>query len=1852
MVQRNVDIILRARDQVTSVLQNVNNAIDRFGRETKQAQGETAGAGDAFNRLGNAIRNLDRNLSGIRIGGEVTQGVNQARQAYEGLQRSVREALTETGRYAQAQRRQAGSVRELESAVESLNAELAQQQATLAASGASQRTINRQTQALRATLKEQEGALRAARVEETRLANARARSAQSLGQSNAGLAQARAGLRATSAEANQAAQAYERAGVAVRRSFLEAFREQVQRVQGLNQAFRESSASAQRYAQDIRRVAQPSAELAAAFEKARNAAAQTRQEFRAQRVILQQLRGVLRTSGTDVQALAANQQRFAAGLDQATRQFAAYEARVAEAARETDRLAQAQRRATAAATPLAGATRQAARATRQGATATLTLAQAWEQFYGRGTRQSLSLIQRIRGQVLSLAAAYVGLFGVIRGFQNIVEVFTVIEAAQTRLNAAFGGDTQRVGDAFQRLERTAARLGIQFGTLAQEYSAFAVATQGTALEGERTERIFRQVSEAARVNNLSIDQTRGVFTALSQIVSKGTLSMEELRQQLGDRIPGAVRIYADALDLSVEQLFKLVEAGAISSDTLSDFGNELERRFGGESLARSLNTIGAAFGRLQNAAFQATRTLGEAGAIDSLRNLFDQTARTIRSADFDTFLQNLGRAAAAVTDAFGFLIRNFELLTAAAGFLVASRLSPFFLVLITSVRRLPLAFALATAAIGSFRGALTGVSASAAGAAASMGALRTALSFAAGPGLGLALGVIGGAIALWASRASEAEKALEGVEAVVTRISNVLDRSGDAEQFFEGVIGEVSQGEIQAQIRQLEDLRTGVLDTVQRRTAPGFFSGVTPSFREFREAVLDLLVLLNDGELEVADFNRELDRLQTEGLAGLAGGSLRRTSEDMDEFLIVVGEAVEELDGFADRQQRLEAVARGLTGSLEDQSDAYDELQDSIADVDVAQRASVRAARSLGSQANSLIRQRIALTQRLFRQYAQGASEVEIAESEAAVEQLTDRARSRLVEAVAALREALGDLADTELTAPLRAALQSEIATYENSADDLDTALRRERSRFFESQLRAYQAQARTIRDAIQSDIEAGGTLGDNQALVIQATDIDDRAVQQAQQAIDELRAIEQITPDIIAQIRRLESFITSIPADAAAAIINFAQAEIGRLVDLRNDIQDDLIAAIDQGDTGRQQQAETDLRANTVEVRASAAALLDQAQALGIAGTEFDNFARSIRLTTDELLDTPSQLDALREELQEYQQLRGALRDNLSIALIDNDVSNVRQVSAELGHVNVAIEQVAGSLLDYIDALEEVTPELRALQLQTESLLASAQAGEIDLQLNASARRISILRGETRAIDDRIRAAAAAGDDIEALVRERHAINGLILSQVREEIRLLTERGDLTREEISRMRELVGLAAGLTEETERLVRVEVEGRARQLVGFVRELRQLAETATEFGDAAGQARANALLGQYIPLAREAISATEGLAAQQGLAGEEADRLAARVLGLNQQLAEAVTPSGPSQIEILEREFNDLQSLRDTLQQELTRTLASGDFSGANVARQELQLVEAQLMMSITAINAYADSLDEVPPALQAMQVALRGLQADLADGSVEVELEAQQQRIEELIQLREALANRPVTIGGLGQAADDIDVVNMQLVEAVENALRLAEALDASSPATQRLRLELEQVKLESQGLGNQFRISFDQIQDTLQGSIQAGLNTFIDTLVMGGSATRSLGDAFRAFAADFLRQIARMIIEQLAFNAAQAFSGGLFGGFLGIFHEGGIVGQPSLPSGGGLSSNEVFAVLEQGEAVLTENQFRAAGALAAGAGSGGTTGVTVINTVDGPSFLDEALRQRDGREVLLNAIRAERSAIRSTLGV
>jgi tape measure domain-containing protein len=49
---------------------------------------------------------------------------------------------------------------------------------------------------------------------------------------------------------------------------------------------------------------------------------------------------------------------------------------------------------------------------------------------------------------------------------------------------------------------------------------------------------------------LSVDDQRGIFKALEQMLSKGNVQAEELRGQLGERLPGAIYFSAKALGVT------------------------------------------------------------------------------------------------------------------------------------------------------------------------------------------------------------------------------------------------------------------------------------------------------------------------------------------------------------------------------------------------------------------------------------------------------------------------------------------------------------------------------------------------------------------------------------------------------------------------------------------------------------------------------------------------------------------------------------------------------------------------------------------------------------------------------------------------------------------------------------------------------------------------------------------------------------------------------------------------------------------------------------------------------------------------------------------------------------------------------------------------------------------------------------------------------------------------------------------------------------------------------------------------------------------------------------------------------
>lgn len=184
------------------------------------------------------------------------------------------------------------------------------------------------------------------------------------------------------------------------------------------------------------------------------------------------------------------------------------------------------------------------------------------------------------------------------------------ERLRTMLDFSTGGNSAR---EVEYLRGVTARLGLEFTSTAKAYGQFQAAAKGTALEGDKARAVFESVAKASAVMGLSADDTSGVLLALQQMLAKGTVSAEELRGQLGERLPGSFQVAARAMGVTTAELGKMLEQGQIvADDFLPKFGKALEQNLGGAA-EKAANRLDASVNRLNTAWERLKQNGGDAG---------------------------------------------------------------------------------------------------------------------------------------------------------------------------------------------------------------------------------------------------------------------------------------------------------------------------------------------------------------------------------------------------------------------------------------------------------------------------------------------------------------------------------------------------------------------------------------------------------------------------------------------------------------------------------------------------------------------------------------------------------------------------------------------------------------------------------------------------------------------------------------------------------------------------------------------------------------------------------------------------------------------------------------------------------------------------------------------------------------------------------------------------------------------------------------------------------------------------------------------------------------------------------------
>lgn len=462
---------------------------------------------------------------------------------------------------------------------------------------------------------------------------------------------------------------------------------------------------------------------------------------------------------------------------------------------------QADRDGAAAKERLAGATNRAAKE---------------QAFFADTGRKSLSVYQRIRGQVLGLASAYIGVYQAINTMSNAIDAVNRDQALNIGLRTVNQGDVEKAASDYKFLRQEADRLGLVFDEVAPKYANMAIAAREVGLSGQETRQLFTDIATSVAAGNLSLDDSEGVFRAIVQIMGKARVQAEELRGQLGDRLPGAVAIFARENNIAITELDDLLKKGELGVEELVKFASGYAKQYA-PVMEQATDRLQASMNRARNSYNDWLRDMLNSSRQNQLKEAFNRISEFFDGRDGEKFAEALGKAFSALVDVLIWLADNIDLVTKALKIFIAVQVIKFGIDSANAVK----------------------------GLATQMGGLLTASRGASGE-LGKA-GVAMGRLKLAAT----------GVAAILIGITAALDAQSNA---------------LANTTRDLEDY-TNLLDRIGRRQG-------RPKAATSEEAFGNMKAIraeIEDTESKARRLQEFLDDFQNRGIASKFGAALRGT---------------------------------------------------------------------------------------------------------------------------------------------------------------------------------------------------------------------------------------------------------------------------------------------------------------------------------------------------------------------------------------------------------------------------------------------------------------------------------------------------------------------------------------------------------------------------------------------------------------------------------------------------------------------------------------------------------------------------------------------------------------------------------------------------------------------------------------------------------------------------------------------------------------------------------------------------------------------------------------------------------------
>ncbi len=245
--------------------------------------------------------------------------------------------------------------------------------------------------------------------------------------------------------------------------------------------------------------------------------------------------------------------------------------------------------------------------------------------------------------------------------KKIVSVVADLQLLQIRLNNV-EGSAKAGAKQFQSLFQKFKTAPFEIDKVIDGFVRLRAAGIATGLATETMENL---VDAVAAFGGTSQELQRATI-GFQQVAGKGVLSMEELRQQIGEAVPAAMVVMSRAAGITVGQFVEKVKNGMISATEAFEFFNQgAKEAFGGFAQSLRFTITGALQGlksevRLELHDLFNIRTDATARITAFIKILTDRIGAFIKSLDQDTvnkFWQSFEGIAALVEGVVGALAK-------------------------------------------------------------------------------------------------------------------------------------------------------------------------------------------------------------------------------------------------------------------------------------------------------------------------------------------------------------------------------------------------------------------------------------------------------------------------------------------------------------------------------------------------------------------------------------------------------------------------------------------------------------------------------------------------------------------------------------------------------------------------------------------------------------------------------------------------------------------------------------------------------------------------------------------------------------------------------------------------------------------------------------------------------------------------------------------------------------------------------------------------------------------------------------------------------------------------------------------